>query len=146
MILASMIGILVSLIPVILIVIIITAIVRHNKNTESKETVETFEKTIRAIFVYFILIVLLCAIIGGTIYLFNSIINIILPEEQYPDSYYDKKITTSISNINLTSTVDNSERNENIVNMITATSLLTICIPLFIYYSKIAKKDIVKKK
>lgn len=141
-------AILVMLLPIALVIMIIVALVRHNKNADSSDS---FEKSIRSIFVYLILISMLCSIIGGTILLFNSAINLVLPEKDYietsSDSYYYDTATTlsTISARKIVRPVDNSERNMYIVNMITAASILLVCIPVFAYFSKIARKETVKK-
>lgn len=138
-------GLLVLLLPIALIIMIIVALVRHNKNEDSSEN---FEKSIRSVFVYLILIAMLCSIIGGTILLFNSAINLALPEKEYSsrNSYsYDTKYDIAPSKIKAPTQVDNSERNRYIVNIITSVGILAICIPTFVYFSKIARKETVKK-
>lgn len=118
------------ILPVIVVAFIIGAISKKNKtNRSEKEQFKDFENIIRSIYVYFLLICLLCAIIGGTIYLFSSTVDYILPEQPYSyneDNYLE------------------SRRNSYIVGIFTASSILLSAIPLFVYHSKIAKSESLK--
>lgn len=126
--LALLLVVFIAILPIVVIALIITAIVKHNKNDKGNS--ESFEKSVRSIYVYIILICLLIGIIGGVIALFNSSVNYLLPEKSYSTTnIYEKE----------------NSRNEYIVDIFTSASILVICIPLFIYHSKIAKNDTVKK-
>lgn len=134
---ALLIILLIVILPIALIAMIITAIVKHNKNTDTKSSTVKFEKSIRSIYVYIVLICLLCTIIAGTIYLFNSTLDLVLPEQEetkYNVEYYNTTYSPSKSN-------SNRERNENIVGIFTSSAMLVSCIPLFVYYNKVSKKD-----
>ena len=134
---ALLIILLIVILPIALIAMIITAIVKHNKNTDQKSSTAKFEKSIRSIYVYIVLICLLCTIIGGTIYLFNSTLDLVFPEQKETKSdiqYYDTTYSPSKSN-------SNRERNENIVGIFTSSAMLVSCVPLFVYYNKVSKKD-----
>lgn len=131
---ALLIILLIAILPIALITMIITAIVKHNKNADTKSSTEKFEKSIRSIYVYIVLICLLCTIIAGTIYLFNSTLDLILPEKDisYNNNYYIADTKTDYSA---------RERNENIVGIFTSSAMLVSCVPLFVYYNKVSKKD-----
>ena len=131
---ALLIILLIAILPIALITMIITAIVKHNKNTDTKSSTKKFEKSIRSIYVYIVLICLLCTIIAGTIYLFNSTLDLILPEKDisYNNNYYITDTKTDYSA---------RERNENIVGIFTSSAMLVSCVPLFIYYNKVSKKE-----
>lgn len=119
---------LVGILPIALVIMIITAIVKKEKNGE-KSSLKSFEKSIRSIYVYIVLICLLCTIISGTIYLFNSSLNLVLPEK---DAYTVNPDVVEYST---------RERNKNIVGIFTSSAMLMSCVPLFIYYNKVSKKD-----
>lgn len=127
-----------AVLPIAVIAMIITAIVKHNKNTDSKTSSIKFEKSIRSIYVYIVLLALLCTIIGGTIYLFNSTLDLVLPEKRENTSELDYYNTTYSSSNN---THLNRQRNENIVGIFTSSAMLVSCVPLFVYYNKVSKKD-----
>lgn len=131
---ALLILLLLGILPIALIIMIITAIVKHNKNTDTKSSTIKFEKSIRSIYVYIVLICLLCTIIGGTIYLFNSTLDLVLPEKDnsYDDNYFTSGKTTYYYT---------RQRNENIVGIFTSSAMLVSCVPLFVYYNKVSKKD-----
>ena len=134
---ALLIILLIVILPIALIAMIITAIVKHNKNTDTKSSTVKFEKSIRSIYVYIVLIGLLCTIIAGTIYLFNSTLDLVLPEQKedtHNVQYYDTTYSPSKNN-------SNRDRNENIVGIFTSSAMLVSCIPLFVYYNKVSKKD-----
>lgn len=120
----SILILLVFAIPVVAVVMVITAVIKRNSSGNEQSD---FEKITRAIYVYLILICLLCAMIGGTIFLFNSAMNYFLPEKEYSDHYL----------------YNNEERNKNeaLVGILTSSALLISTVPLFIYHSKIAKNE-----
>lgn len=123
------------ILPIAVIIMIITAIVKRSKNGDS--SLKSFEKSIRSIYTYIVLICLLCTIIGGLIYLFNTGLDLVLPEKQNSSTFYDDDtyITSfEIENINRI-------RNKNIVGVFTASAMLVSAVPLFIYYNKLAKKE-----
>lgn len=135
---ALLIILLIAILPIALIAMIITAIVKHNKNTDSKSSTAKFEKSIRSIYVYIVLICLLCTIIGGTIYLFNSTLDLVLPEKRENNSNLDYYTTTHST---LNNTYSTRQRNKNIVGIFTSSAMLVSCVPLFVYYNKVSKKD-----
>ena len=122
---------LVLALPVVIITSIIMAVTKKNKETDEKTEHSNFEKTIRSIYVYFVLICLLLAVIGGTLYFFDSAVDLLLPEKSNSDYYYN-----SVAR----------DKNVAIVGMITSASMLISTVPLFVYYSKVAKNEILKKK
>lgn len=122
------------ILPIAVIIMIITAIVKRSKNGDS--SLKSFEKSIRSIYTYIVLICLLCTIIGGLIYLFNTGLDLVLPEKQNSSTYYDNTYITSIEMENI-----NRIRNKNIVGVFTASAMLVSAVPLFIYYNKLAKKE-----
>ena len=130
---ALLILLLIGILPIALITMIITAIIKHNRNTDQKSSTVKFEKSIRSIYVYIVLISLLCTIIGGTIYLFNSTLDLVLPEKSNSSNYYT--ITPDVLEYST------RQRNENIVGIFTASAMLISCVPLFVYYNKVSKKD-----
>ena len=118
-----------TVLPVIVIIMIGVAIAKRSKSSEGASSIKQFENSMRSIFTYIVLICLLCTIIGGTIYLFNSGLNLALPENSSNDyiDYYDYSLKR--------------ERNSNIVGIFTSSAMLISCIPLFVYFNKVAKKD-----
>lgn len=118
-----------TVLPVIVIIMIGVAIAKRSKSSEGASSIKQFENSMRSIFTYIVLICLLCTIIGGTIYLFNSGLNLALPENSSNDyiDYYDYSLRR--------------ERNSNIVGILTSCSMLISCIPLFVYFNKVAKED-----
>ena len=133
MVFALLIILLIAILPIAIISIIITAIVKHNKNTDQKSSTVKFEKSIRSIYVYIVLISLLCTIIGGTIYLFNSTLDLVLPEKSNSSNYY----TTTPDVVGYST----RQRNKKIVGIFTSSAMLVSCVPLFVYYNKVSKKD-----
>ena len=130
---ALLIILLIVILPIALIAMIITAIVKHNKNTDQKYSTAKFEKSIRSIYVYIVLICLLCTIIGWTIYLFNSTLDLVLPEKSNSSNYY----TTTPDVVSYST----RQRNKNIVGIFTSSAMLVSCVPLFIYFNKVSKED-----
>lgn len=130
--------------PVVIITLIIIATTRKNKDSNPKK----FEETIRAIYIYIVLIVLFVIIVLGVIYLFEAIIDCVLPEKYVNHVQSDLEFNTVQSNIiEVTSNTqreldEQNQRNQNIVNLITAISTLIISIPIFIYYSRLANNKI----
>lgn len=118
-----------TVLPVIVIIMIGVAIAKRSKSSEGASSIKQFENSMRSIFTYIVLICLLCTIIGGTIYLFNSGLNLALPENSSNDyiDYYDYSLRR--------------ERNSNIVGILTSCAMLISCIPLFVYFNKVAKED-----
>jgi hypothetical protein len=109
----------VLLVPIAIIGLLVSLIIKNNKNNDSAKSDADFAKMIRAIYIHFVLICLLCAIIGGTIWLFSSTVNLLIPE----DHWYPGR-----------------EHNVAIVGMFTSSALLISTVPLFIYHNKITKK------
>ena len=124
-ILVGLVLILSFVIPIALIVLIVQAILKKDKSKRD------FENLIRNIYIYLILIITLIVIISGAIAVFSSGLDVLLPEQTTSSSSYY-----------------NSERiqNRNITAMLTELSAVIVCIPIFIYHSKLAKKDREEKK
>ena len=126
MIIGFFISLLLLILPVAIVIAVISAIVKYSKSTTENNQAD-FEKIIRSIYVYFLLICSLCAMIGGTIFLFNSTFDYLFPENTYMNLYKKQR------------------NNETIVDMITASSILVCTIPLFMYYSILAKTETKEK-
>lgn len=130
-----------AIIPIAVVVMIIVAIIKRGKSADGSSSIKLFEKSIRSIYVYIVLICLLCTIIGGIIYLFNSGLDLLIPKKKNPEYYdysydYDYNYKTE-SNLNN----ELRERNEKLVGVFTSSSMLISCVPLFVYYNKLAKRE-----
>ena len=124
-IIALLIGLIVSVAPIAIVVLIITAIIKRNKEDKNN-----FGETIRNIYVYIILIMTLIAIIGGVIYTFKIGLDLLLPEKTiYQSTYSNEQI----------------EMNENIIEFCTTLALVVAVLPVFVYHNKLAKSSREKK-
>ncbi|MDF2865662.1 MAG: hypothetical protein K0R72_473 [Clostridia bacterium] len=108
--------------PIALIVFIISAIIRSVRRDNNAE--ESFQDIIRTMYIYLVMIIFLMLFVGSTISLFNSCLELLLPES----SQYEHIST-------VTST------NRTIADVTTNIAILCISIPMFLYYSTLAKKD-----
>lgn len=139
-----MIGILVallfSLVPTIVIIMIIVALVKKKKEGENSES---FEQIIRTIYVYVILITLMITMVSSMIFAFNSAINYYIP-----DSTVINNTTKSYSSYSKNQALEklieendlNNEKNQSLIDMATALTMVFVSAPMFMYYSKLAKK------
>jgi len=114
------------IIPIIIIALIVGAFMKNSKNDDPKKSEADFAKTIRGIYTYLILICLLFTIIGATVWLFSSAVNHFIPLEDTSYSWHNSPAR---------------ERNTAIVSMSTATSMLIVSVPLFLYHNKIARDE-----
>ena len=123
-----LIGLAIILVFVLFISIIVFIVQAMLKRDKSKKN---FNNLIRNIYIYLILIITLIIIISATIQMFNDGLDALFPEQTTSSSSYYS-----------------SERifNRNITSMFTDLSILIVCIPIFIYHSKLAKKDRENKK
>ncbi len=112
-------GIFVIILPIALVVFLIMAIVKSVKKDNSEES---FQDVIRTMYVYTVMIIFLVMFFASTISLFNSCMTLLLPD-------------TTQNGLSVTST------NRTIADVTTNITMLCISIPLFAYYSRIAKKD-----
>lgn len=119
-------GIIVAIIPIAVIVLIVLAITKKNKENKNE-----FSESVRNIYVYIILIITVVTIIVGVISTFRMGLDILLPEKSIYESKYQN---------------EERERNQNIIEFFTETSLVVSVIPVFIYHNKIAKKTRNEKK
>ena len=121
-ILSILIVLIVCVIPIAIIATIVSAIAKKNKDEKSN-----FENSMRSIYCYIVLIITLFAIVIGTIIVFRIGLDILLPEEStstYSSSYEYEEI----------------EKNENVVELLSTTSLVIACIPIFIKHNKLTKE------
>jgi len=116
-----LIGLIACIIPIAIVVVIVSAIVK-----KSKESKSNFDEIIRSIYIYIILIVTLVAIVSGTIMTFRVGLDVLLPEKSTYQSSY---------------TNDEMEKNENIIELFTTLSLVLSSIPVYLYHSKLTKKE-----
>jgi len=114
-------GMLVVILPIAVITFIIIAIVRSVKKDGSEES---FQDVIRTMYIYLIMIIFLVMFFTATISLFNSCMELLLPE-----TVQNTYTSTFITN------------NRTIAEVTTNIAILCISIPMFIYYSALAKKE-----
>lgn len=108
--------------PIAVIVFIISAIMRSVRKDNNTE--ESFQDIIRTMYIYLVMIIFLMLFVGSTISLFNSCLELLLPESsQYA---YNSSVTAT---------------NRTIADVTTNIAILCISIPMFLYYSTLAKKD-----
>ena len=113
-IIALLIGLIVSVAPIAIVVLIITAIIKRNKEDKNN-----FGETIRNIYVYIILIMT-----------FKIGLDLLLPEKTiYQSSSSNEQI----------------EMNENIIEFCTTLALVVAVLPVFVYHNKLAKSSREKK-
>lgn len=109
--------------PIILIVSIIVAIIKSVRKDDGKKS-ESFGNIVRTMYIYSVMIVFLLIIITSTISIFDSTLNILLPEKM------ETNVFEQVLN-----------RNNSIVNLTTNGALLALSLPIYVYYNKISKKD-----
>lgn len=143
------------ILPLSIVIMIIVAIVKAIQGNKQEDSDIKFLHAIRAFYVYLILICFLLGVIGSTVYLFDSVVKLVLPDKETPvSSYYDyyntedyvldEDASSSIPTSQLE--INNYQKNQSIVDMITAAGFLGVCLPIFICYTRIAKKDAEIKK
>lgn len=103
-------------VPIAIAILIVVAISKGNK--KNPEDTETFSDIIRTMYIYLIMILFLCIVIASTIAVFNSLLEVLLP----------------------TST-DTYTKNTNAVDLITNLTLFFVSVPVFTYYSSLARKE-----
>ena len=113
-------GLLMFVVPIAIVVLIIQAIAKKSKDKKGINDI------MRNIYIYLILIITLVVIISGAISAFSIGLDVLLPEKQLNDSAYNSQ---------------EREQNSNIVEFLTTASAVVVCVPLFIYHNKLAKKD-----
>ncbi|MDD2376000.1 MAG: hypothetical protein PHD15_01920 [Clostridia bacterium] len=109
--------------PIAVIAFLVIAISRGVKKDGFDES---FQDVIRTVYVYVIMIVFLIMFFAATVSLFNSCLEILLPDTT--QKVYDSNIT-------------NTTTNRTIAEITTNITMLCISIPMFIYFSGIAKKE-----
>ncbi|MNP40565.1 hypothetical protein D3C76_1342140 [compost metagenome] len=117
-----------TVVPIFIVIAIIAAIIRRSKEGEHKND---FEKNLRTIYVYLVTIIFLFALVFSVISMFNSGINVILPEKQV--------VSTNTSSEYLEASRKNRE-NSNIVDLMTSIAVFGVSLPLFMYHSRLAKE------
>lgn len=120
------IGILAFTLPVAVIIFIISALVR---SVRKDKTEENFQNIIRTMYVYVVMIIFLIMIVGSIISMFDSTLDVLLPE--IVNNEYDVNASTR-------------SMNRSISNLTSSATLFCISVPLFVYYSKLAKKEHLK--
>jgi|GEM_PF-3557760 len=114
-------GIFAITLPIVIIIFIITAIIRSVRKDPNEES---FQEIIRTMYIYVVMIIFLIFFVSGTVALFNSCLNLLLPETV--QTAYNSTVTAN---------------NRAIADITTNIAILCISIPMFIYYSTIAKKE-----
>ena len=113
------------ILPIAIIVLIVQAIIKKDKNKKY------FDNVIRNIYIYLILIISLIMIISCAITVFSTGLDVLLPEQSTSSSsYYNEEWVL----------------NRNMTSMFTVLSAVIVCVPIFVYHSKLAKKDREEKK
>lgn len=120
------IGILAFTLPVAVIIFIISTLVR---SVRKDKTEENFQNIIRTMYVYIIMIIFLIMIVGSIISMFDSTLDVLLPE--IVNNEYDVNSSTRTMN-------------RSIASLTSSATLFCISVPLFVYYSKLAKKEHLK--
>lgn len=116
---------------VVLIVIIIAAvsiITSKGIKKDEKEKLnnsENFERVIRTIYFYLIMVILICIFVYSFIGVFNSLMNLLLPEN----------VSETLQYVQMT-------KNSEIKNLITSATGIIVSLPIFWYCSrKIKNKE-----
>lgn len=117
------IGILAITLPIAIIVFLISALVRSVKRDNNEDE---FQNVIRTMYIYIVMIILLIMCVTSIIVLFNSVLDLLLPE--VINNTYDPNVATR-------------EMNRNISTFTSNAAMLCITIPMFVYYSRLAKKE-----
>lgn len=108
--------------PIAVIIFIVSAIVRSVRKDNTSE--ESFQNIIRTMYIYLVMIIFLLLFVGSTISLFDSCLELLLPETS--QSVYNSSVTAT---------------NRTIAEVTTNIAILCISIPMFLYYSALAKKE-----
>ena len=120
------IGILAFTLPIAVVIFIISALVR---SVRKDKTDENFQNIIRTMYVYVVMIIFLIMIVGSIISMFDSTLDVLLPE--VVNNQYDSNASTRTMN-------------RSIASLTSSATLFCISVPLFVYYSKLAKKEHLK--
>ncbi len=107
-------------IPIIIVVAIVNAI-RKNKDDKKEES---FQSIVRTIYLYIMLVIFLCMMIGSSLGVVDSLLDIFLPKEDFGKN---------ISSLN--------EKNQLITNAFSYLAALIISVPMFIYHSRKIKSN-----
>lgn len=118
-----MIGILAFTLPIAIIVLIVMAIVRSSRKEKAEDS---FQSVIRTIYIYMVMIILLAMLVTATVMLFNSFLEIALPD--IVDTTHDQYAAVR-------------DRNNNISDFASNATMLLISVPMFAYYSRLAKNE-----
>ena len=119
-ILIILLGLLMFIVPIAIVVLIIQAIAKKSKDKKGINDI------MRNIYIYLILIITLVVIISGAISAFSIGLDVLLPEKQVNSTAYNS---------------EEREQNSNIVELLTTASAVIVCVPIFIYHNRLAKKD-----
>lgn len=117
-------GIFIVILPMALVVFLIIAIVKSVKKDNSDES---FQDIIRTMYIYIVMTIFLVMFFAATISLFNSCMELLLPDVS--QGTYNSSVTSM---------------NRTRAGVTTNIAMLCISIPMFAYYSTIAKKEVKK--
>jgi hypothetical protein len=116
-------GILAVTLPIAIIILLVSALIRGVRKDKSEES---FNNVIRTMYVYIVMIIFLIMIVGSIIAIFDSTLDVLLPE--VVDNSYDPYASTRTMNRAIASLTSNA-------------ALFCISVPMFIYYSRLARKE-----
>ena len=108
--------------PIALVIFVVSAIVKSVRKDNANE--ESFQNIIRTMYIYIIMIIFLVLFVGATISLFDSSLQLLLPEKA--QSAYESSTVVV---------------NRTIADITTNIAILCISIPMFVYFSTLAKKE-----
>jgi len=117
-------GILFITLPIAVVAFLVIAVTRGVRKDSSDES---FQDVIRTMYVYIIMIIFLIIFFAATVSLFNSCLEILLPDTT--QTAYDLGVTNT---------------NRTISDITTNVTMMCISIPMFVYFSNLAKKEHVK--
>lgn len=132
-------GVLVMLVPVAIVALIIAAAVNKDKGNDASK----FSMGVRAVYTYVIVIATLFMIIAGTITAVSSLLDYFLPEselEAVEDRDCDDYYSSGYCNEQAKQLAIKNEKNEGMTAFASSLALVLVATPLFVSYSKEAKK------
>jgi glucose uptake protein GlcU len=109
--------------PIALVIFLISAIIRSVRKDKNEES---FQNIIRTMYVYLVMIILLIIVVTSIVVLFDSGLDILLPE--VVSTTYDASAATRALNSDIATFTSNI-------------AMLCISIPMFVYYSSLARKE-----